>query len=1180
MNIASLELPIDHPRLGQPFRRDHSCFSFTPSLIESLKILSLQEDISVGIVLLAAFKALLAYYSSQETIQVIATFVSNAQSAQPQRLTLTLPSELSFSELLQQLQTQIKAASPQTDLASAVAYELKQASDFETDTLLTSAQILFQFETIFDPKLSKSLTNDESAVFDLSLSVIDSNSQLNACFEYNSSLFNRETINRFIEHYQNLLDCIVANPAQLLANLSPLSETERHQILVQWNDTQVDYPLHLGLHQLFETQVERTPNAIAVIFETEQLTYQELNHQANQLAHYLRDLGVTAEARIGICLERSLEVAVGLLGILKAGGTYVPLDPSYPEERLSFMLSDAQVTILITHSKLVPNLPRHDGYTLCIDLERPKICTQSVANPATITKAEALAYLMYTSGTTGNPKGVMVEHKNLTNYILTTQNKFRFASGDVMPCIAPFSFSISLFELLTPLLSGGTSLIFTQQHTLDMKRLNASLEKLTSLHTVPSLMRQIVTFIQTRETSIKPYQNIKRLFIGGDLVSPDLVEAMRQIFRSAEIYILYGCTEVSALCSSYRVTDNAPLEKNIVGTPLHNAVWRLYDRTQRLIPVGIAGEIYVGGAGVSRGYINRQDLTQDKFVTIDGQRFYRTGDLGRFLPTGEMEFLGRIDYQVKIRGIRIEVREIELALLQHPAVKEVVVVAHEGEAGEKRLIAYITSNLKPAPSANELRRTLKASLPDYMIPAAFMVLETFPLTPNRKVDRRALPPPSQDRPEMVEAFVAAQTPAEQKLIPLWEKALGVQPIGAKDHFFNDLGGDSLVAVRLFALIEQVFNQHLPLATLLQFPTVEQLAVILTQDKTASWSSLVPIQTLGSNPPFFWVHGAGGNVLMYQKLARYLGEDQPVYGLQARGLDGKENPLTQVEDMASLYLQEIQEIQPKGPYFLGGLSFGGMVSFEIAQKLQTQGQAVALLALIDTPGLDYPRLLPVLPRLLELLPYMGYQIANRGVLRIQNWIQKRGNNTAESALQTLDSEKNTELYSQPSIQENQDASSILEKEDLTKVDSEIDGSQSMIGKIRSLGDLLEYFSLVLYKYTPWAFLVPKFYLETGRSLPKVFQKVQEANVKAALAYKPKPYSGSLLLFRAQQQPPGCYVDPQLGWGEVVKGDIQVHEVPGYHSETLVTEEKSVQPISQQLRLALSKQHRDKPASMPL
>jgi amino acid adenylation domain-containing protein len=1189
MNAFPLELPLDRPRLGQPFRKEHRGFSFAPTLAHSLKTLSLQAAVPLEVILLAAFKVLLSYYAGQDTIQVSTPVRHDVRPIRSRRLTSDLGDRLGFLQFSTQLQSAMAAASPpEPPLLSPPSDCPEGTPRPAADAILfPSEQILFEFRTICTPGWSNSPSNppsndcdrdvaiDSSANseddgFDLSLSIVDSDAQSDAILAYNGALFDAETIDRFVEHYQNLLDNIAANPAQPLATLSPLSKAERHRILGAWNETQADYPLHLGFHRLFEAQVEQTPDSIAVAFETESLAYRDLNRRANRLAHYLRTLGVAADVRVGVCLERSLEMAVALLGILKSGGTYVPLDPNYPQDRLSFVFADAQVAVLMTCSELVSALPEHSGLTICLDSDWPEIGRQRPDNPADLARPDTLAYLMYTSGTTGHPKGVMVEHRNLTNYILATRNEFGFDAADIMPCIAPFSFSISLFELLTPWLAGGTSVILTQQHALDMQRLNASLETLTSLHTVPSLMRQIVAFIRTRETGFERYRNMKRLFIGGDLVPPDLIEAMGQIFENAEIYVLYGCTEVSALCSSHRISGQAASDRNTIGTPLHNASWRLCDRQGRLLPAGMVGEIYVGGAGVSRGYLDRADLTQEKFVVLDGQRLYRTGDLGRFLPDGTMEFLGRSDYQVKIRGIRIEVREIELALLRHPAIEAAVVVAREDETGEKRLIAYLTANLEPVPAAGELRRALKATLPDYMMPAAFMVLDAFPLTPNRKIDRRALPIPPQDRPENTESFVAAQTPAEQTLIRLWEDALGVRPIGSEDHFFNDLGGDSLVAVRLFALIEQVFGRRLPLATLLECPTVAQLAAILAQDRTAAWSALVPIQARGDRPPFFWVHGAGGNVLMYQKLARYLGEDQSVYGLQAQGLDGKDNPLTQVEEMASLYLREVQKIQPQGPYFLGGLSFGGMVSFEMAQLLQAQGQDVALLALIDTPGLDYPKLLPIAPRLWELVPYMGARIAARAVSRLKNRLRNRWNSGTLFRIQRSDSEDPAELAAPSFVQKNEDTSVALHPKARIEEDPTVDDMLSSTGKIRSLGDWLERFSLVMYKYTPWAFLVPKFYLESGRSLPKAFRKVQEANVKAALAYKPKPYAGSLLLFRAEQQPPGCYVDAYLGWRQVVTGHLDVREVPGYHSEALVTEERSVRAIAKHLKLALTKQ----------
>lgn len=839
----------------------------------------------------------------------------------------------------------------------------------------------------------------------------------------------------------------------------------------------------LCIHQLFEAQVERSPEEVAVVFGVNHLTYQALNSRANQLARYLRTVGVGPEVRVGLCIQPSLELAVGLLAILKAGGVYVPLDSTYPQERLTFLFNQSQLAVLLTQQQILANLPPYTGVTICLDSE--SFAKEEDTNLVNQVTAHHAAYVVYTSGTTGNPKGVVAEHGNLRNYILATQERFQFDHQEAFPCIARFSFSISLFELLSPLMVGGRAVIFTRDNVLDIAYVVSQLEHLTNLHTVPSLMRQIVNFIQ--ENHLEPARyNLKRVFIGGDLIPPNLIEEMKAIFSGADIYTLYGCSEVTTLCLSYKVPTDIKFEKRIVGKPLNNVSLRLYDE-QQLVPVGNKGEIYIGGAGVTRGYLHQPELTAQKFVTIDNERFCKTGDWGRYLPDGNIEFIGRADFQIKIRGIRIELGEIEAALVQHPQIQQVVVVANNDEGDERQLVAYVVTTT--ATTASVLRTYLRAKLPLEMIPKVFVLMDSLPLNPNGKLDRGSLPALADARRLPESISVAPRDELEIQLAKIWEKVLGIQPIGVQDNYF-DLGGNSLQALRLFAQIDQKFGKKLPLSTLLKSGTVEALANTIRQieipalpEDEAPWSSLVPIRPHGDKPPLFCIHAAGGNILSYRELFLHL-PHLPVYALQAKGLDGKP-PLTRVEDIASDYIKEIQTVQPTGPYFLGGHSFGGIVAYEMAQQLLSQGEKIGLLFVMDTSAPNAERRLPFSQRI--------------------------------------------QLHR-----------SKLFQGGLTYLRQKLKGWTTW---------QTEMFTYKLQKIATSYYL--RFGLTLPRELHSL--RMGEASAEAFAAYVMQAYPGKLTLFmvddEVREAGEGFDYDPNLGWNKLVGSLLDVHLVPGDHNSLL-------------------------------
>jgi amino acid adenylation domain-containing protein len=776
--------------------------------------------------------------------------------------------------------------------------------------------------------------------------IVESAEELMLLIRYDCDRFDAATITQMLRHLQTLLEGMVVSQGQRLAELSLLTEAERQQLLVEWNHTQVDYPQKLCIHQLFEDQVERTPDAIAVVFENQQLTYFQLNNRANCLAHYLRTLGIGPDVPVGICVERSLDMVVGLLGILKAGGAYVPLDPAYPLERLAFMLEDVQTPIVLTQKHLAEKLPAHWAQLVYLDSDWEIIAQQSAVNPHSEATPENLAYVIYTSGSTGKPKGTQIPHRSITGFMFGV-DYIHLDSNQTFLQYSSVSWDALTLELWPALLHGGRCVLYPGQIPTPDDLQNAIQRYgISTLLLTPALFNTII------DSMPEALLGVQQLLVGGEAISVPHVRRALELLPSIRIVNGYGPSECTVFTCCYPIPRT--IGKNIhslpIGRPIGDRKVYILDSNVNQVPIGVSGELYISGASLARGYLNEPELTAVAFIPNPfsqepGARLYKTGDLVRYLNDGNIEFVSRIDDQVKIRGFRIELGEIESMLAQHPQVREAVIIVQEDKSGDKRLVAYVSCNQEQLLTVGELRSFLQNKLPKYMIPVAIVLLLALPLTPNGKVDRRALPAPNRNYLEA--GFVAPRDPLELQLVQIWEKILNVHPIGVQDNFF-DLGGHSLVAVRLMSQIQQQFKKNLTLATLFQGQTIEQLATILRQQTDSlPWSPLVTIQSGSSQRPLFCVHPAGGNVLCYYDLALHLGLEQPLYGLQARGLDGQQEPYTRVEDMAAYYIEAMQAVQPQGPYLLAGWSFGGFVAFEMAQQLQAKNQQVALLAMLDT-----------------------------------------------------------------------------------------------------------------------------------------------------------------------------------------------------------------------------------------
>jgi len=849
---ATLEWPTGHLRPPvQSYRGSMRPFALSKRLTDAIKELSRQEEVTLFVTLLAVFSTLLYRYTSQDDL-LIGTSTAGRKRLEIQGLmgyflnTLVLRVSLSgnptFRELLMRAREMINSALTHEDMPfEYLVKELHPERDLGRNPL-------FQVMLILEPSLPVlpsgwTLTQMDietgTTELDLTLELDDRPEGLIGRFEYSTELFDAAAIERMVGHWQTLLEGIVADPEQRLSELPLLTETERHQLLVEWNTSQTEYPVDRCIHQLFEAQVEQTPDAVAVIFEDMQLTYRELNQRANQLAHHLRQLGVGPEVLVGLCMERSLEMVVGMLGILKAGGVYVPLDPAYPEDRLAFMLQDANVSVLLTQERLAERLPRHTACILYLDTGWKGIAREPDQNPVSRATPQNLAYVIYTSGSTGRPKGLAIEHRSTVALIDWAISIFTPEELAGVLASTSICFDLSVFEIFVPLSSGGTAILV--EDVLHLANLSSN-RPVTLINTVPSAMTELLY-------SGRLPASVRTVNLAGEPLPNVLAQQIYRQDTIERVFNLYGTSEATAY-STYTLVERGGPELSI-GRPIANTQVYILDSHLHPVPIGIVGELYIAGYGLARGYLNHPELTTERFIPNPFSQksdacLYKTGDLARYRPDGNIEFLGRIDHQVKIRGFRIELGEIEEVLRHHPEVREAVVVAQEDIPGNKRLVAYIVATRRQPLVINNLWKYLKEKLPEYMLPSAFILLDMLPLMPNGKIDRCALPAPESVKHFEEGTFVAPTSMVHYQLLQIWEELLDAQPIEIRDNFFH-IGGHSLLAVRLVNRIEQVFGKKIPLAALFAGPTIEQLASALQKQEDPG--PLVGVQITGSKRPF-------------------------------------------------------------------------------------------------------------------------------------------------------------------------------------------------------------------------------------------------------------------------------------------------------------------------------------------
>ncbi|MBE9120013.1 amino acid adenylation domain-containing protein [Tychonema sp. LEGE 07199] len=1140
--ITALNLPTDRQRPAVPSYRGAKYFiTLSPALSEQLKSFSQQESATLFITLLAAFQTLLYRYTGQVDIAV-GTPIANRNKSEIEALigffvnSLVLRADLSgnptFRELLHRVKNVAMAAYAHQDLPfEKLVEELHPDRELSRNPLF---QISFSLQNtpvaaLELPGITLGAIDFDSgtAKLDLECNLWEDAGSIQGQIVYSTDLFDRATIARMAEHFQTLLKAIVANPQQRLSDLALLTAPEYQQLLNDWNDTQRDYPQNQCFHQLFEERVELAPDAVAAVFENQQLTYRQLNSKANQLARYLQQLGAKPEVLIGLCVERSLDAIVGILGIIKAGAAYLPLDPTYPQERLNFMLEDAQVSILLTQQHLAQNLTAPENYgvftVVCLDSDLEIIARKSPENLTTNIIPENLSYIIYTSGSTGKPKGVLIEHRGLYNLALAQIEAFQISSNHRILQFASLSFDASIFEIVMALGTGATLYCAKKESLLPGQTLIQFLQDNAITHA--TLPPSLLAVLPNAELPA-----LQTIICAGESCSPDVVKRWgfgRRFFNA------YGPTEATVWSSFAEICER---KKPPIGRPIANTQLYILDENLQPVPVGVPGELYIGGSGLARGYLNRPELTAQRFIANRfsqkaGERIYKTGDLARYFPDGNIEFLGRTDEQVKIRGYRIELGEIEALLLQHPAVKETAAVAEDDFSGNKRLVAYVVPNQNPTLNPLEMRNFLKQQLPNYMIPSAFVAIDFLPLTPNGKIDRnRLISPENLTSNSTDKSCIAPRTPTESTLAQIWSKILNTEPVGIGDNFF-DLGGDSLLAIRLINEINQQFERELPLSALFLNPTIEGLADSLSSETNSlEWSPLVAIKPRGKNPPFFCVHPIFGVVFPYVELAFQLGENQPFYGLQPKGIDGESSPLTRIEEMAADYIAALRTVQPKGPYFLGGWSFGGLVAFEMAQQLLAAGDEVALLAVLDTLApiaankpsfwdgckfilttvsrsiwpfvVDYFRLVAAA----ENVQVGGIAARFPKLNKLLNWAANcwHGWNWKQAVM--------VSILSQESQQHN------------------------------------------------WREL----------AIPSMFT-VFQANSQATLSYVPKIYPHRITLFRSGEKLSTNHQDPTLGWSDLTAAQVEVIRVPGNHLTML--RKPCVEVLARQLNLCLKQKLSD-------
>ncbi len=1104
-----IDLPLDFPRppLQTSQGRRH-LFSFSEEIKQAVKRLGQQEGVTAFMIFLAAFKVLLSRYTGQADI-IVGTPSSGRDRLEIEStvglfinmlaLRTRLQDDLTFTDLLARVrETVLEAYSHQELPFDRLVEELHPARDLSYSPVFQTTfayQALSRKIGFADLSPTPFKIEQVSSKYDLALFITETENGLNGILTYNAALLHPATAKRMMSHFGMVVKAVVSNPHLRVSEIPLMGLQEQDEILEEWRGETCGIDEDLCAHALFEARALETPDAVAVIHREISYTYREINERSNQLAHYLKGLGAGPEVLVALCLERSVDMIISLLATLKAGAAYLPLDPSFPKSRLEYMLSDSKVIATITTGKTndlagLFAMPS-DMKLVRLDEDHDRISIHPRTSPAVKATGANLAYVIYTSGSTGNPKGVQITHRSLVNFLLSMQHQPGLEDQSRLLAITTLSFDIAALELLLPL-SSGTSLVLADQKELfDGEALQGVVEQenVSEIQATPATWRILLE-------SDWPGSMDLRLFCGGEAMSRELAEQL--LPRCRELWNLYGPTETTIWSSLSRITDAR--EPISIGRPIHNTELYILDRNLDLSPIGVVGELHIGGAGLSRGYLGRPALTAQRFIPNPfgrekGLRLYKTGDLARYLPNGGIEILGRTDHQIKIRGFRIETGEIESLLTQHPAVSAAVVQAREGGGGEKRLVAYLTLKSNHSLSSTEGIQYLRERLPDYMVPGAIMVLDQFPMTLNGKIDRRALPDPPQKRAGIEQTLISPRNAVELQLQVIWQDLLNLQVIGVTESFF-DVGGHSLLGLRLLQRVEKTFGQKIPLSAFFQRPTIRALADVLNREgRDKSFAPLVAIREKGTRRPMFCVHSIGGDVVRFFHLAQHLGDDQPIYGFQAPHPSELEGEVETIPVMAGRYLNLMKEMQPSGPYAIAGYSFGSIVAFEMAQQIVRSGEQVSILALLDG----------VSPLVQQAAAERSDAVTLAGFAR----------DLARASGKEID----------------------LRHEEIQRLSDE-EGLQMIMQKLKD-ASLIE--------------------SETEPEYFRRFVRGIRLRSQAVRNYKPVPYPGEINLFRASQlekesaaawRAAGIDLsDPARGWSELSVYPVKIHWIPGHHATLL-------------------------------
>ena len=1128
-DLPTLPLFTDHDRPAVPsFRLASEPVTLTPELVQAVNSLGRQEAVTPFVTFLAAFAVLLHRYTEQDEILVGAPVDDESHQgiehvvgvlANPLVLCINLSGDPTFRTLLSRVNKVVLDAYANRDVPLLQLIDALQPQRHANQTPLF--QVMFALQDALPASVDRSgpttsFSDIEHGTAQANLTLLmqatGQGDDISGVLSYDTDLFEAATAARMVQHFQVVLGAAATNPTCALSRLPLLADVERQKVFAWSCAPEIDPPNDRCVHHLFEAQAARTPDATAIVQEHQSLCYAALNRRANQVARCLRSHGVKPDQAVGVCLDRSVDMVTALLGVLKAGGAYVALDPAARAEHLAFMVRDAGMSLVIGRREQI-RLFTGDTRVIGLDPDSPEIARQSTENLACDTTPDNLAYLIYTSGTTGTPKGVEVTHRGVVR-LVRGLDFLPMQPTDVFLQLSSMTFDLSTLEIWYPLVHGARLALFPGRlESFRDLALVLNRERVTCLWLTASLFNAII------DEYPLALSGVRDLLIGGEALSVPHVRRALDLLPSTRLINGYGPTEATTFTHCYTIprTLDTTLRSIPIGRPIGATEGWILDGRLNPVPIGVPGQLYVGGDGLARGYRNQPALTAKKFIAHPfdrhpDARLYATGDRARFLPDGRVEYLGRTDYQVKIRGFRVELEGIEATLVRQPAVRQALVTC-EHNAGEARLVAYVVMNPAEVSRVSELRSFLESKLPDYMVPSQFIVLDALPLSASGKVDRRALPKSDRSMAAAGHSDAPPRTPTEQRLAAIWAELFHIERVAIDDNFF-ELGGHSLLAARLFIRIEQTLGKRLPLSTLLQSPTLAQLAQAIDEaGRHAPPSALAPIQPGGSNPPLFCVAGIGGSVLGLATLGQSLGDDQPLFGLRLHPSEALAYPT--VEARAARYVDEVLAVDPQGPYRLAGYSSGGIIAFEMARQLRARGRAISLLAIFDQAPTEPQPTIPFgtrwLIEFLRNLPYWftdDFQRSPRGEMIGRLRVKVR-------------------MYS-----------------------AEMRRAFARSGQRTARHDIRDVLGM-------WR--------APDESLRRL-----EVEYEALTTYVPQVYGGRITLFRARAGPLFHFFPPDMGWTNLAAGGVDVRVVPGSHTTMLAA--PYVRVVAEQLKACVAEDAR--------